>query len=161
MLRIIRNWEYRDYLRFFNGLRQYGIPIARNYMALQWQGAYAETEGTIIYFVARKIDNGNHVIESYDLGTDLIKYENGQYLYDNTKLYDGILPDGTYFFEFNDGEETYWSQAFCVKARDELALTSSIDYCSSESYISDLNISIPDQIIIKRFEDGELFEFEN
>jgi hypothetical protein len=161
MLKIIRNWQLRDYLRSFQGIRGYGIPIAKPYMALQWYGAYAEKEGTIIYFIARQIDNGNEVIANYEIATDRIKYENGQYLYDNTKLFDGKLPDGTFFFEFNDGYETYYSQIFTVKAMDMLFMASGAWLASGSFEIAATNINNPNQIILKRFEENELFEFED
>ena len=161
MLNIIRQYQLRDHLRPFQALRSYGIPIAKNYMALQWHGAYATVPSSISYFVARKIDNSDNVGISYDLGTGLIKYENGQYLYDNTKLFDGILPDGTYFFEFKDGYEVYWSQIFTVKAMDELFMASGVWLASGDFDISDINIQNPNQIILKNFADSELFEFSD
>jgi hypothetical protein len=161
MLKIIRNWQLRDYLRSLQGLRRYGIPIAKNYMAIQWGGAYARVEGTIIYFIARQIDDGSEVIANYDIATDRIKFENGQYLYDNTKLFDGILPDGTFFFEFNDGFETYFSQIFTVKYVPMMLRTAGAWHTSTRTGISALNITNPNQIILKRFEDNELYEFED
>lgn len=160
MLKIIRNWELRDYLRSMEGVRGYGIPVSHNNIAIQWHGAYSDTNRTIQYFLARQIDNGCDVITSYVINVDRIKYENGQYLYDNTQLFDGYLPDGTYYFEFNDGYETYYSQIFTVFTFPELMLASGTWLASSDELISSLNIESNDMIILKQFEDSEYYEFE-
>lgn len=159
MLKIIRNWQLKDYLRSLEGARGYGIPIARNNIAIQWQGAYSDTNRTIVYFLARQIDNGCEVITSYVIDTSRIKYENGQYLYDNTQLFDGYLPDGTYFFEFNDGYETYFSQIFAVVSFPELMLASGTWLASSDELISSLNVENNDMIILKQFAESDFVEF--
>lgn len=160
MLKIIQNYQLVDFLRKFNGDRAYGIPIAPNYMALQWQGAYAETERDIVYFLARKIDNSENVITSYVIDIDRIKYENGQYLYDNTKLFDGYLPDGCYFFEFNDGYQTFYTQIFAVDSQPKFEFASSAGLASSSELVSSSLMENPNQIILKQFENSEYFEFE-
>lgn len=154
MLKIIRNWELRDYLRSMEGVRGYGIPIGRNNIAIQWQGAYSDIQRTIQYFLARQIDNGNSVITSYVIDEGRIKYENGQYVYDNTQLFDGYLPDGTYYFEFNDGHETYYSQIFAVVTFPELMLASGGWLASSDELISSVNISDNDLLILERLNEG-------
>jgi hypothetical protein len=161
MLKILRNWNLSDYLRTHQGARDYGIPIAKNYMALQWSGAFTSKERTIIYFIARQIDNGNEVLANYDIGPTYIKYENGQYIYDNTMLFDGILPDGVFFFEFNDGYENYKSEIFCVKARDEFFMASGAWLASGSFLISDLNIPNPNLIQLKQFTDNDYVQFAN
>jgi hypothetical protein len=161
MLQIIRNWKLRDYLRSYQGLRNHGIPASKNYMAIQWMGAYSPSDRGIVYFVARQIDNSSEIIENYDIGAAWIKFESGQYLYDNTKTFDGILPDGIFFFEFNDGVETYWSEIFCVKAVETLMLASGVQVASGSWGVSDVNIENPDPILLKTFEENILYEFEN
>lgn len=161
MLRIYRDWELRDYLRNLKGFRSFGIQLSRNDIALQWQGAYADEEGTIIYFIARKIDDTNEVLESYEIATDRIKFENGQYVYDITQCFDGYLPDGTYFFEFNDGYETYRSEIFTVQDMPSLMLASGTWLASSNAYITDINIDSPDLVLLKIFEvDNDYVQFE-
>jgi hypothetical protein len=160
MLKIIRNWQLRDYLRSMQGARGYGIPVSKNYMALQWHGAYSDTSRTIGYFIARQVDNGCDVITSYSIDTGRIKYENGQYVYDNTQLFDGYLPDGTYYFEFNDGYETYYCELFTVKEMEVLMLASGAWLASSSELIANSMIDNPDLIALKSFEDSEYYEFE-
>ena len=142
------------------GVRGYGIPIAKNYMALQWQGAYTDASRTIQYFIARQVDNECTVQTSYSIDEGRIKYENGQYLYDNTQLFDGYLPDGTYYFEFNDTKETYYSELFCVKDTPSLMLASGGRPVSSSDYINSTFVDNPDLLILKQFEDSEFYEFE-
>jgi hypothetical protein len=160
MLKIIRNWQLRDYLRSMQGARGYGIPIAKNYMALQWYGAYADTNGVIEYFIARQVDNYSELIASYAIEESRIKVENGQYVYDNTQLFDGYLPDGTYYFEFNDGYETYYSELFTVKDTETLMFASGGWPVSSSEYISSSSIENPLTEVLKQLESGEYVEFE-
>ena len=157
MLRIIRGWNRKDYLRNLQSVRAYGIPIAPKYMPVQWQGAYTDENRAIVYFIARQIDTVNEVIYSYNLETNLIKYENDQYVWDNTKLYGGYLPDGCYFFEFNNGYETYFSQMFNVTDLDEFDSASSALPCSDADLVSSLNVPTPDLIVLKQFE--KVFEY--
>jgi len=152
MLRIIRNWQSRDHLRSFQALRSYGLEVGKEYMAIQWHGAYTTENRTIIYFIARQIDDLNFVKKSFDLDVNLIKYENGQYLYDNTKLFDANLPEGTFFFEFNDGYETYYSTIFTVKYKDLLFMASGTWLASGSFHITDNSIQNPNTIILKEFE---------
>lgn len=160
MLKIIRNWQVRDYLRSMQGVRGYGIPIAKPYMALQWQGAYADDEGVIGYFFARQVDNGVDVIASYVIDTDRIVYENGQYVYDNEQLFDGYLPEGTFYFEFNDGYETYYTELFTVKDYDSLFYASGAWYASTSELVASTYVDNPDLVKLKQLEDSEYYEFE-
>lgn len=161
MLKIIRDWKLQDFLRSHQGLRSYGIPVSKNYMALQWFGAYAPSDRGIIYFLARQIDSGNEVIANYDIGTTYIKYESGQYLYDDTMLFDGILPDGVFFFEFRDSYETYRSEIFRVKDMCMPFLASGTWKASGSFKISQTCVTNASTIILKKFEDNDLYEFEN
>jgi hypothetical protein len=162
MLRFTRDWQLPDYLRSLEGARAYGLPISKKYTALQFYNAYADVEGTIVYFIARKIDDTRHVLLSYDLDVDLIVYENGQYLFDETKCFDGYLPDGVYFFEFNDGYETYRSQIFNVTDFPLLPMASGAELASSSELVSSGSVEIPDTIILRRFEvDSDYYQFEN
>ena len=160
MLRCATSIELRDFLRSFDGSRPYGIPIAKNYMALPWAGAYTEAERTIQYFIARQIDNGNDVLVNYDLDTDLILYENGQYIYDMTSVFAGVLPEGVYFFEFNDGYDTYFTQIFAVNDISEIRKASSAGLCSSSRLIGSVNFDMPQQIVLKTFENDFYFIFD-
>lgn len=160
MLKIIRNWQLRDYLRSMQGIRGYGIPISKNYMALQWGGAYADSAGTIGYFFARQVDNGIDITTSYAIDTGRIKYENGQYVYDNTQLFDGYLPEGTFYFEFNDGYETYYSELFTVKDINILMLASGGYLVSTSELVSESEVDNPNFVLLKQLENSEYYEFE-
>ena len=129
-------------------------------MALPWTGAYTKEERTIEYFIARKIDNGTEVLENYDIDTDLILYENGQYIYDMTKVFNGVLPVGVYFFEFNDSYDTYFTQIFAVNDISEIRKASSAGLCSSSRLIGSLNFDMPQQIVLKAFENDYYYIFD-
>ena len=153
MLRCLKPYELKDFLRTAQGSRGYMIPVAPYNRALQWFGMYTDTERTIVYFIARKIDNFNHVAESYEIDTSCIKYENGQYLYDETKLFDGYIPDGIYYFEVNDGYNSFYTEIFCVKSDFcQLDNASSSLPCSDADLISASCVSNPSLIVLKQFE---------
>lgn len=161
MLRVTRGYQLMDYLRSLQGSRKYGLQISRPYMALQWYNAFADDEGEIVYFIARRIDGTKNVIESYELDTDLIFYENGQYLYDNTQLFDGNLPDGVYFLEWNDGYDTYRTEIFSVTNMDEFFVASGAGLASGDFLVSSSTIEIPDEILLKKFEvESDYVQFE-
>lgn len=162
MLKTLKPYELKDYVRDYQGDRGYMPPVAPNNRALQWFGMYSSEERTIVYFIARKIDNKDYVSESYNIATDRIKYENGQYLYDETMLFDGTLPEGCYYFEVNDGYDSYFTELFVVKNISQLLLCSSTLPCSSSELISASNVLNPNLIVLRQFEtDSEYYIFEN
>jgi uncharacterized protein (TIGR02145 family) len=159
-----------------------GTPIANITDGTDWSndttGAYCDYDNdeentfdftytdsivsNIEYFIARRINDTRHVLESFELNTDLIVYENGQYLFDETKCFDGYLPDGVYFFEFNNGYETYRSQIFNVTDFPLLPMGSGAELGSSSELSSSGSVEIPDTIILRRFEvDSDYYQFEN
>jgi hypothetical protein len=161
MLQVIRNWIQQDFLRHNQGNRGYGLKIQNMWLPLPISGAYSDIERTIVYLIARKIDDKNEVITSYEIDTSLIIYEDGQYCFDKTKTLGGILPEGVYYYEFNDGYETYYSEIFKVEDITELDLASNPLPISDEDLISNLNINTHDLIILKQFDDSEYFEFDD
>jgi hypothetical protein len=152
MLQVIRNWEKQDYLRHNQGNRGYGLKIQNMWMPLPIMGAYSDTQRTIVYLIARQIDDKMNVITSYDIDTSLITYEDGQYCFDKSKTLGGLLPEGVYYYEFNDGYETYFTEIFKVEDITELDLASCSLPISDEDLISSLNINTHDLIILKQFE---------
>lgn len=158
MLKILNPTELKDFLRSYNPRLDYGLPIARPYHSLGWRGAYSK-ELPIGYFIARKINEAGIVIENYEISTDLIIYENGQYLYDLTKVYNGYLPEGVYFHEFNNGQNTFYSQAFAVVDYSEIELASGAILASSNNLINETNIKDANILILKQFTDSRYVEF--
>jgi len=161
MLRIIQPYELRDYLRTAPGDMGYMTPVAPNNRPLQWQGAYSENI-SIVYFIARKINNIGYVETSYDIETTCITYANGQYLIDETKLFDGILPEGYYYFEFNNGINSFFTELFCVKNLCQLIRCSSSQLCSSSTLIGESCVKNPNVIVLRQFEtETDYYIFEN
>ena len=161
MLKIINNWELQDYLRNSQGRRGYGLPINPTHRLQQIGGAYYKTDETIVYFIARQLNNSNTVIVDYDLAVNLVAYSDGQILVDNTQFLNGILPEGYFFLEFNNGKNTYYTEIFAIKEFNELLLCSSgITDCSSSLSIATLYIDKSNLILLKTFEDSELYQFE-
>lgn len=160
MLKIINNWELQDYLRNSQGRRGYGLPINPTHRLQQIGGAYYKTDETIVYFIARQLNDSNTVIINYDLDVDLLTYSDGQILIDNTQFLNGILPEGYYFLEFNNGKNTYYTEIFAIKEFDELLLCSSgVEYCSGSLPVSTLNIDKSNLIILKQFSTEEYVQF--
>lgn len=162
MLSITRELSLRDHLRSFQAMRRYGLQVSKNYRAIQWHGAFAPSNRGIVYFIARRIDDQDTVKESYEIATDRIKYEKGQYLYDKTKLFDGILPSGTFFFEIQDSWEKYFSSIFIVNTLPEPLMCSSELPCSSELSINTLTVQNTSGIYLRQFDfSGPYYQFEN
>lgn len=161
MLKTLKPYELKDYVRDFQGDRGYMPPVAPNNRALQWYGMYPDKERTIVYFIARKIENKDYVVESYQIDTGRIKYESGQYLYDETLLFDGTLPEGCYYFEVNDGFNSFFTELFCVKNLCQLLRCSSSQLASSSTLISELCVKNPNVIVLKQFEQSDYYEFDN
>ena len=155
MLRIIRNWELQDYLRNSQGDRNFGMPVNPTHRLQQIGGAYHDANETIVYFIARQIDFLNNVVYNYDLSTSLLKYEDGQYVIDNSITLGGLLPEGHYYLEFNNGVQTYYTEMFTVLEFDELDLASSEFVISDEDLISSLNIDKTNLIILRQFSTEE------
>lgn len=162
MLKIVRNWELQDILRSYQASREYGLQVSKNYRAIQWYGAFAPSDRGIIYFIARQINFEDNVLISYDIAVDRIKYEKGQYLYDKTKLFDGILPNGIYFLEFKDSWEKYFTNIFQVTDTPEPMLCSGAWPCSSSMPINSLTVSNVSPIFLRQFDVyGPYYQFEN
>lgn len=160
MLNIIRNWQLQDYLRDLQSNRGYGLQITPDYILPQITGAYAESSGTISYFVAHQIDDGYSILSTFIIEEDRLIYENGQYQMDKTKILNGSIPEGVYFIEFNDGKETYFSEIFKVEVIDELAKASCANYVSGDDIISDLNIETNGFLErLKEFAESDFVEF--
>lgn len=160
MLKIIRNWELQDYLRSENGHRGYGIPVSWNYKPLKIYNAYYDTNIALDYFFAVQLNIDNSIKETFVLDTSLIIYSDGQYLIDETKLFGGNLECGRYYFEFNNGKETFYSQVFVVRDLQEISRCSGMGYCSSSALISAMNISIAELQPILRLEDSDYILIE-
>jgi len=141
MLRFLKTYETKDFLRDAQYNYGYGVQILPNSRSVQWHGAYSDTEGTIAYFVARLINNGGEVEKSYALDTACIEYANGQYNYDDESFYGtGVLPEGFYYLEFNDGLNTFYSEMFCVKNIATQFLASGDWLASGDFLVSQITI---------------------
>lgn len=141
MLRFLKTYETKDFSRDAQYNLGYGVKICQNNRSVQWHGAYSDTEGTIAYFVARMIDQAGQVLKSYALDTACIEYANGQYNYDDETFYGtGVLPEGFYFLEFNDGLNTFYSEMFCVKNIATQFLASGDWLASGDFLVSQITI---------------------
>ena len=140
MLKIIRNWEKQDYLRDLQGNRGYGLQIACDYTPLKIYGAFTSESRTILYLFAQKIDDKAEIVDTFILNVNMLTYSDGQYIFTNTADFGGYLNKGVYFFEFNDGYETYYSEIFKVESIAELWKASGDELISGDFLISDLNI---------------------
>jgi len=135
MLRFLKTYETKDFVRDLQLNFNYGIQICPNNRSVQWHGAYADSEGTVSAFTARKVASSGEVEKSYVLDTACILYANGQYYYDPDSFYgDGILPEGFYYLEFSDENDTYYSELFCVKELVNQFLSSG-DWLASGSFL--------------------------
>jgi len=144
MLRFLKTYETRDFVRDLQLNFNYGIQICPNNRSVQWHGAYADSEGTVSAFTARKVASSGEVEKYYELDTDCVLYANGQYYYDPESFYgDGVLPEGFYYLEFSDGIDTYYSELFCVKELVNQFLASG-DWLASGSFlVSQITIENP------------------
>lgn len=135
MLRFLKPYETHDFSRDLQLNYGYGIQICPNNRSVQWTGAYSETEGTIGYFYARFVNNAGQVEKTYILNENCITYSNYQYNYDPDSVYGtGILPEGYYYLEFNDGLNTFYSELFCVKCVNKLFIASG-DWLASGGFL--------------------------
>ena len=115
MLRIYKNTQLKDYLRTCQGSRGYGLQISNDVNPLQIGFAYCITNETVTSFKLNRIDSGNEILSSITLNVNLLKYEIGQYLIDNTKIFGVTIQEGVYFYEFSNGRDTFYSEIFKIE----------------------------------------------
>lgn len=154
MLRILQGYQLQDYLRSEFANRKAGIHNAPNWRPLQIYNAYSDNRELDYFFVA-KIDREKRIIDTYVLPLTLIKYEYGQYRMDLTEHYGGTLENGIYYYEFNNGIDTFFSEIFMISNFGFIPKASDMILASSDNYVSDSGIELPALQPIQRLEDSD------
>jgi len=135
MLKIYKNNILQDYMRTAQGNRGYGLQMCTGKSPLQIYNAYSDNLA-ITYFNLNRIDSGNVVLTTTTVSNDLIKYENGQYLIDRTKLFSVSFPEGVYYYEFSNDTNIFVSEIFKIQDINQPFLASSSILSSSSFLIS-------------------------
>lgn len=136
MVKVYKNNVLQDYLRTAQGERGYGLQIANNMVPMPLYNAFSG-DYPVSSFNLVRIDSGVEILATISLSTSLLKYVNGQYLIDSTKVYGVTIPEGVYYYEIATSHDIFYSEIFKIQYIEQPFRSSSALLSSEEKLVSD------------------------